>query len=358
MLRKFSYIFPVFLLVFASSAVSANEDLKKAQTGIGSYPVTAPKPGGSFTHPELGYSFYLPKGAVVSRKGETKDILIRSRHGYLISVQAGPTAPSIPLRGMTAKLERRYLGPGKTWSRKLGEKETTVAGLAANGSIYEGGGSRAKVVIVRGENMDYVFMFFAPPTSFIKLEREFEQVLLGFRPQSWGKSKKTTKDTVKKDIKPAFKSFSSPELGYSIQYPRNWVYEKIAPFTLVFSGRKGTDAYMATISVQNVQAPVGAPERISSEILSNLKAQLARDATEVSYFGEGPISLNETGEKGVEFLVSYNKNGQGFRQWSIVVPRPSGAVAHIWTYSAPVERFELYRKIAETMFRSWKIQGK
>ena len=358
MLRKISYIFLSFLLAFASSRALAGEDSKKAQTnrtGIGSYPVTVPKPGTIYKHPELGYSFYLPNGAVVSQKGENKDILIRSRRGYVISVQAGPAAPSISLRRMTAKLERRYLGPSKVWSRKLSEKETTVAGLPANGSIYEGSGSRTRVVIVRGENKDYVFMFFAPPTAFIELEQEFEKVLLGFRPQSRGKRKKTLKAAVKKDRNPNSKLFSSPELGYSIRYPSNWVYEKVSPFALVFSGREGTDAYLATVSVQNVQA--GATERASREIMSNLKAQLAKDATEVSYFGEGPISLKEAGGKGVEFLVTYKKNGRGFRQWSIIIPRPSGAVAHIWTYSAPVERFERYRKIAETMFRSWKLKG-
>lgn len=359
LLGKISFILPALLLAFISSGALAGDAGEKAQTktGIGSYPGTAPKAGGPYTHPKLGYSLYLPKGVDVSQKGGTDDILIRSRKGYLISVQAGPTAPSIPLRGMTAKLERRYLGTGKIWARKLAEKETTVAGLPANGSLYEGGGSRARVVIVRGGNKDYVFIFFAPLTAFIELEREFEQVLLGFRPQSWGKRKTNTTAIVKKDPKKASNLFSSPELGYSIQYPGDWIYEKSTPYTLVFSGREGTDAYMATVSVQNVQAPAGTTGRIASEILGNLKAQLAKGATEVAYFGEGPISLNETGGKGLEFLVSYKKNGQGFRQWSVVAPRPSGAVAHIWTYSAPVDRFELYRKTAETMFRSWKIQG-
>lgn len=364
MLRKGSFIFPALLLAFVSSGVLAGEGSEKARpkTAIGSYPLTAPpltapKPETTYTHPELGYSLYLPKGAEVTQKEGRNDILIRSRKGYLISVQAGPVAPSIPLRGMTAKLERRYLGPGRIWSRKLAEKETTVAGLPANGSLYEGGSSRARVVIVRGGEKDYVFIFFAPLTAFIELEREFEQVLLGFRPKSWGKTPPARKAAVEKDPKRVSNLFSSPELGYSIQYPGDWIYEKSTPYTLVFSGREGTDAYLATVSVQNVQAPAGTGGSIASEILDNLKVQLAKGATDVSYFGEGPISLNETGGEGLEFLVFYKKNGRDFRQWSVVAPRPSGAVAHIWTYSAPADRFELYRKTAETMFRSWKIEG-
>ena len=60
---------------------------------------------------------------------------------------------------------------------------------------------------------------------------------------------------------------------------------------------------------------------------------------------------------GRQFVASYEHNGRRFRKWALVLPRPDGEVAHIWSYTAPVEQFDTYRPVAEQMLNSLKIEG-
>ena len=92
--------------------------------------------------------------------------------------------------------------------------------------------------------------------------------------------------------------------------------------------------------------------------LADLKSQLASAAKDVTYVGESPVVYQKNGLRleGHQLLASYLHQGQRFRKWAVVLPRPSGTVAHVWSYTAPESRFERYRPIAESMLDSWTIQ--
>ncbi|MGB0671448.1 MAG: hypothetical protein ACPGNT_08120, partial [Rhodospirillales bacterium] len=130
-----------------------------------------------FTDPATGYVIAVPVGAELLRRGDNdRAIAIRSKRGFVVNVQSGPVNPLSSLNHMAGKLEAEYLGPGRQWTRKLGERTITVAGLPAYDAVYDGSGVRIRVLIVRGAVNDFVFMFFAPPAAYVELTSELEWV--------------------------------------------------------------------------------------------------------------------------------------------------------------------------------------
>lgn len=318
-----------------------------------------------YVHPVIKYALSIPPGAQVAERGEKRDIAIRSRQGYRINIQTKAANPGASFQDMIARLEALYLGPGRAWSRKLGGGPMTVAGMPAYQTLYEGSGTRAGVVVARGRITDFVFMFFAPLRGFKVLKNEFDWVLDNFQPAAGEVAVKTApslQTTVSPPDAPGKSSrrhFADPKFGFSIDYPADWSIAKPSPFTVIFRGREGTDAFYATIGIRNVRSSSAAGQRqVAAAVLSDLKAQLAAAATEVEYFGERPLTYDKNGLRleGYEFLVTYTMERGRFRQWTIIIPRPEGDIAHVWSYASPAARFHFFRPVVEAMWKSWIIR--
>lgn len=316
----------------------------------------------TYLHPIRKFTLAIPPGMEVFERGETVQVSIRSRQGYMINVQTGDAKPKVSLSQMTAKLEAQYLGPGKPWTQKTNHRTLSVAGLAANENIYEGAGTRVRVVIARGQKSDFVFMFFAPREAYESLAPKFDWMLANFQPNpaerltaagggpSPGAGAKT-------GVPP--KRFAEPGYGYSIQYPGDWVVTLSSANTATFSGKKGTDAFHAIVSIQNVKPPEAkTPAQAAVRALADLKASLSREASNVVFVGEQPLAYkNENlSLEGRQMIVTYTFSGERFRKWVLVLPRPSGTVAHIWSYTAPDSRFKTFRPFADAMLKSWSIR--
>ncbi|HER26836.1 MAG TPA: hypothetical protein ENI69_06980, partial [Rhodospirillales bacterium] len=119
-----------------------------------------------YEHPKVGYFIGIPVNVTLQDRGATKGIAIKSRRGYQVTVQTNPANGQFSLINMLSRLENKYLGKGRPWSRKLRQGSTTVAGLDAVEALYEGAGVRVRVIIVRGTRFDYVFIFLAAPLNF------------------------------------------------------------------------------------------------------------------------------------------------------------------------------------------------
>lgn len=317
----------------------------------------------TYLHPVRKFTLAIPPGMEVFERGETVEVSIRSRKGYMINVQTGDAKPNVSLARMTAKLEAQYLGPGKPWSRKTNYRTLSVAGLAANENIYEGAGTRVRVVIARGQKSDFVFMFFAPREAYESLAPKFDWVLANFQPNPAerltvaGAGPSPGALASKTGIPP--KRFAEPGYGYAIQYPGDWVVTLSSANTAAFSGKKGTDAFHAIVSIQNVKPPEAkTPAQAAARALEDLKASLLREASDVVFVGEQPLTYkNENlSLEGRQIVVTYIFAGERYRKWALVVPRPSGTVAHIWSYTAPDSLFKTFRPFADAMLKSWTIR--
>jgi len=358
------------LCVHAPETLSAGEfefAQSKQVEGKGKQPSilkqpTAPKRIESFLHPLRKFTLEIPKGADVKEK-DPSQLSIRSRKGFMINVQTGDANPSLSFRHMAGKLEAKYLGAGKPWVRKIQEKPVIVAGLQGHEFQYQGAGSIIKVVFARGVKTDFVFMFFAPQEKFLKLEPEFRWLLLNFRPSpadlpAMAASRSTAK---KKPGKGTLKSkrFAEPGYGYTIQYPGDWEASKPTPTSATFSGQQGTDAFQVVVSIQNVQPPTAkTPAEAVATALADLKASLSKEASEISIIGEKPLTYKngQISLIGTQMVVLYTFAGERFRKWTLVLPRPSGTVAHIWSYTAPEKGFKTFRPLVDAMLKSWTIK--
>lgn len=369
-----------------------------ANPGVAAVPANtgAPLPGMSpnaasarptaYQDPKRGFMLVAPQGAQFQERAEGGQISIQSPKGYALNLQTGDANPTFPTINMFAKLEQKYLGEGKPWARKLGQEEAVIAGLPAGVAYYEAGATRSKVVIARGKSTDFVFMFFAPTTHFEKLDAEFNWILASFRPAP--SEKPDTPAVVQQKPKeepkqaplraqnepepipagrPAPKlaappsdmmAFAEPGYGYQVSYPKEWQLEKVTAFTNVFSGPKGTPAYDAIVSLQNVK-PSGEANQAAMIAFEDLKTKLSRQAKQVDFYGEKTVTYAKHGLQleGRQFVATYDHNGQRFQKWVLVLPRPEGAIAHIWSYTAPSRQFDTYRPVAERILNSLKIDG-
>ncbi len=339
----------------------------------------------AYSNEQRGFMLVAPAGARFQERADKQQISIQSRKGYAVNIQAGDANHALQTSDMFKKLEMQYLGEGKPWNKKTGEKNTVIAGLPAGIAYYEAGATKTKVVIVRGFKNDFVFMFFAPYTHYEKLSVEFDWILASFRPDPADMQKNPAQQvSVEPEIKapplraqpepeasptgrPQVASVSSPSdvlvfaeagYGYQIEYPSAWQLEKISAFTNTISGPIGTPAYDAIIALQNVK-PEGEGVDAAKTAFNELKSSLSKQARGVEFIGEKSVTYAKYGMtlEGRQFVANYDHQGQRFRKWALVIPRPEGGIAHIWSYTAPASQFDVYRPIAEQILNSLKIDG-
>lgn len=153
--------------------------------------------------------------------------------------------------------------------------------------------------------------------------------------------------------------FADRELGFVVAYPDTWVAAREGPFLVVFSGREGTEAFRATVSIENVRPPgAGTPTSAIAAVLADFKMRLARAVPDIRTEAETPI-FRGAGDKRIEgsqFLVNYSHGGEPFRKWVVIMRRAAAPVVHIWSYTAPRDRFDAFRPVAEAMLESWTIE--
>ncbi len=315
-----------------------------------------------YVHPEKMFSIAVPAGSEIVEREAPVDISVRSREGWLMHVQSAPRndAETIPM--MVAKLESRYVGPDRPWNVKLGHTQRLVAGLPAYEGLYEGSGSKARVVIVRTKSLDMVLMFIAPERSYVKVEAVFDAILASFSPPTNGGDGGTFSIENVSPEAPAtdgaFRTFQDGPMGIAVGYPGDWRVDQPTPHMVVFSGRSGHGA-MANASIQNVAgASMGDPRAAAGAVLQEIMAQLAYSVSDVRHSPIESMSLRGEGGDAVEarhLLSEFTRVGTPFRQWSIALPRGNGATVHVFTFVAPAEAFEAMRLTVEAMVQSWTL---
>ncbi len=310
-----------------------------------------------YTHPVKGFSIVIPPGAEIIERGETKQLTMRSRTGYAVNIQSGPAQNQIPLNRMSAVLEAKYLGQGKPWSHKIGAHQANVGGLPAYAVDYAGRNSKTRVVVSRGATNDFVFIFVAPENEFVNLEKEFSWILERFRPGA-DDLRAVLASIANKQLRT--RRFAEPGFGYSMDYPEAWEVTNPSEMSAMFSGKEGSKAYAAIIGVQNIEPP-GATDGMDAakRALSQLKGALSNAVRRLKFEGEVAWAYKRGGMtlQGRQLSATYDHGGRKFRKLMIVVPRPSGSIAHIWSFTAPEKEFAEFKPTAERMLASWTIQG-
>ena len=317
-----------------------------------------------FRHPKHRYLVAIPPDAILEQKDEMNGISMKSRKGYMITLQTGEARIGTPLSELMSRLEQRYLGKGRPWSRKLDAKQTRLAGLNAFEALYEGAGSKVRVIVTRGSKLDYAFIFIAPPQEFLKLIGDFNWVLQSFRPQSLSYKQGITgpqSDGLNEMLSGNVSHLKNNELGFSISYPKSWSVERAnGPFVII-SGKKGTPAYFATVNIQNVYKKEGSEDitKSTQNVVEDLKQQLKQADPNASFPSQGAYVYSQEGIilNGLQFTVLYEREGRKYRQWNVVLARLDNNIVHIWSYAAPEDRYDRYGAIAGKMLETWKLSN-
>ena len=334
------------------------------------WPAAADAQVSTYVDPQSRFTIAVPPGAVLVDVGNGLEFSIRSRTGYAINVQTAEANVNMDLDEMVQRFENQHLGPSKAVSAKLSERFSTIAGLSAYDAVYEGSRTRMRVVIARGAETDYAFLFFAPPRNFTDLVDEFDAVLATFRPSE--------RETVATASPPARKPaaadamenrsasadggrrFVAGTLGYAIDYPHDWTVDRPSEFVVVFGGEEGGEQYYNTVTIQNI-APdaAGDPRQAVAAVISDLKSAFSAHAESVEFLDEGQYVYDRDGVRlmGHQFLVTYSRGGYRFKQWTIVMPRTAEPVAHVWSYASPETQFPAAQRIARLMLDSWVLNA-
>lgn len=153
--------------------------------------------------------------------------------------------------------------------------------------------------------------------------------------------------------------YDNPSSKFSIQYPKEWIYDNTAQGVVVFSGKKDTPAYYSTVDIQTVKTKkYGGDYQNVKVIVEDIKQQVLKESPKTTFLNSGPIELSMKNEKKIagEFLIFiYSYKGNIIEQWQVILPRKDQSVFYTWTYTAPINQYAHDLPIAKAMLASWLI---
>ncbi len=141
------------------------------------------------------------------------------------------------------------------------------------------------------------------------------------------------------------------ELGYCVYFPAGWSAAKLNEYTLLLSGKPGTEAYYTTVTIASfASTSAGGQYESVSDLLNAYKCDLV--------LGSATVCIDSSDyPSGDGYVAEFVHDGEMFRQWRVVVARPDGKVFHAWAFTAPVDLYGIYRPLAEAMYGAWRVDG-
>ena len=138
----------------------------------------------------------------------------------------------------------------------------------------------------------------------------------------------------------------------------NWFYENSTKYSTVFSGKKGTPAYVSTVTVQVIPMErAGGIYNSAKAVVDDLKNQIEKETTDIKFIREGTAvpPVNAKKLTGRYFEVTYNYKGIAMKKMQYIIVTPDKRTAYSWGYTTTAARYDTDLPIAEAMYASWKI---
>lgn len=166
---------------------------------------------------------------------------------------------------------------------------------------------------------------------------------------------KTADTTNVKDL-----TYKSSIGKYSIEYPSSWYYETPDEHSVLFSGKKGSPAYISTVTIQSLpMKKVGGIYANAKEVVKDLKQQINEQANDVKIVREGEAELptDSKNYRGNFFEVTYTYKGVKMKKMQFIIVNPASTQAYSWGYTTEVSRYDKDLPIAQAMYESWKMNA-
>src|SRR3990167_2820474 len=133
-------------------------------------------------------------------------------------------------------------------------------------------------------------------------------------------------------------TYTEPNDAYTITYPDNWYFDQADKSSVMFSGKKGSPSYYATVTIQMLpMKKAGGMYTTVKDIVKDLKDQINEKTTKVKYLEEGKAALptNEKDYIGEYFVVTYTYKGESMKKMQYIIIKPDGSAAYSWGYTTP-----------------------
>jgi len=148
-------------------------------------------------------------------------------------------------------------------------------------------------------------------------------------------------------------TFTDEQLGFSISYPEEWIYET-GENLVIFSGAENSDDYFTTINIQNLLW--GEIYHDFYDFYEDYRQQISQAGGSVSELSEANVAQGGHDFNIVEFTAEYEMEGEAFRQWVVGLDRGDG-IFHQFSYTAPLDLYHRNYQVAEEMFASLTMKN-
>lgn len=154
-------------------------------------------------------------------------------------------------------------------------------------------------------------------------------------------------------------TYTEPGNSYTIQYPGNWYFDQSDKTSVMFSGKKGSPSYYATVTIQTLpMKKTGGIYGSVKDIVKDLKGQINEKTTNVRFLEEGKAELPKNKKEfiGQYFVVTYTYKGESMKKMQLIIIRPDGSAAYSWGYTTPADLYGNDLPVAKMMYESWEIK--
>lgn len=162
------------------------------------------------------------------------------------------------------------------------------------------------------------------------------------------------------------KLFEPDTWGYRLAFPGTWIARVPRAYTVVLSGPEGSDAFFATVTIQNQRATDGVtPDQAAERALVAHRESLRSRAATLRVIRETvfrpPLTAADGGRddlpRGRQLVVDWvTRDGFPMRQWAIARPRPRALVVHLWAFTAEHGLFDTHLPTAQGILDSWSLR--
>lgn len=153
-------------------------------------------------------------------------------------------------------------------------------------------------------------------------------------------------------------TYTEPRDAYTIMYPDNWYFDQADKASVMFSGKKGSPSYYATVTIQMLpMKKAGGMYASVKDIVKDLKDQIGEKTTNVKYLEQGNVGLPKNPKEyiGEYFVVTYTYKGESMKKMQYIIIKPDGSAAFSWGYTTPADLYDADLPVAKMMFDSWQI---
>ncbi|KTC81154.1 TM2 domain protein [Legionella cherrii] len=156
----------------------------------------------------------------------------------------------------------------------------------------------------------------------------------------------------------AWINFENKGNKYALKYPSTWEYIKAGKGTVVFRGKKDTDSYHTTITIQTLLTKKNKGKYSTvQELKDDLKSQIFANTTEPKLLAQGEMELPQNPKRfhGEYLIFTYKYKNKEYKQMYVIILRDDELAFYTWSYASLIKQYDADLPVAKGMYESWTI---